>query len=95
MIQVTNNLGELLLGLLVKVADSNASGEDSIVGVCDCHISGGFCCLLNPLEGDYPQIHVVIQLTKLSSSTVVTPWYTPDMTFCVMVAASTCSLSRP
>lgn len=45
MIQITYDLGELLLGLFVQVAHGNTGSKNGIVGMGDGHVSGSFSCL--------------------------------------------------
>ena len=41
MVQIANHFGEVFLGLLVKVGDSDTRSEDSIVRMFTCAVRGG------------------------------------------------------
>lgn len=47
MIQVTNDLAELFLGLFMQVADCNSCSENGVVWVGDGHVGCRFCSLLS------------------------------------------------
>ena len=44
-VEVGDDGGELFLGLLVEVRNSNTSSEDCIVGVSDSHVCSSLCSL--------------------------------------------------
>ena len=44
-VEVGDDSGELLLGLLVEVGDCYASSEDSVIRMGDGHVCGGLCGL--------------------------------------------------
>lgn len=72
MIQVTDDSGEVLLGLLMEVRDRDTRGENGIVRVLGGEVCSRFGSkvLRGPLPHDAKRVHESLT----SSSTVVTPW---------------------
>jgi hypothetical protein len=56
-VEVLDDGGEALLGLLVEVGDGNASGEDGVVRVLRCEIGGGLGGEVVELDSGYARIH--------------------------------------
>lgn len=75
MIEIRDDQRELLLGLLVEVRNGDTGSKDGVVGVRDGHVCRSFGSLFNiPLAYDPAPFTTPKTHTKLSSSTVLTPW---------------------
>ncbi len=91
-IKIADDLREALLRLFVEVGDGDTSSEDSIVWM----LGGQICCSFRC------QVLLEISATRIagetrghtSSSTVVTPWYTPEITFFVILQPTSVSTHR-